>query len=178
MNQIVFEDLLKEHISVAKEITGNDFEESNINIDNFKNKHYSIKSNLDYNPLEIRNLYGMPYKFLFIQTDKNDTIQSVTIYFHKLINRQFYDAFNRVYGEPNNILIIDKRTVISENNEEDETYGFKQHTRKSDLELREGSFEENPLYIIWKKDSYEIKALLRHKQNTSELTFKLPGVNF
>lgn len=173
MNYIHFEDLLGKHISVAEKITGHDFEETSVNLDNFETKHYSIKSNLDDSLFEIRNLCGMPYKFLFIQTDKNDTVQSITIYFHRLINRAFYDAFNEVYAKPSSILVIEKRTVLSENNGEDQTYGFKQYLRKSELELREGTFDENPLYIIWEKEKFMIRALLMHNQETSEITFSL-----
>ncbi|TPV34696.1 hypothetical protein FJ651_03965 [Paucihalobacter ruber] len=70
-------------------------------------------------------------------------------------------------------MVVEKRTVLSENSGEDEMYGFKQYLRKSELELREGTFEENPLYIIWNKEQYMIKALLRHNQNISEITFSL-----
>ena len=171
MDYINFEDLLGKHISVAEEITGNDFEEINVNTDNFEKKQYSIKSNLDDSPFDIRNFYGISFKFLFVQTDKNDTVQSVTVYFHRLINREFYDAFNEAYGKPSSILVIEKRTVISEYNGEDEMHGFKQYLRKSELELEEGTFEEKPLYIIWQKEKYQIKALLRHEQNMSEITF-------
>lgn len=170
INYNKFEDLLGKHISVAEDILGNEFDEI-IDINNFKNKRYSIKSKLDDYALEIRNFFGINYRYIFIETDKNDIIESITIYFEKLIDRQFYDMFNKVYGRPTSILIIDKRTVISESWGKEDTYGFNQHLRKSELELREGTFDEGPLYIIWRKDSYEVKALIG-QQNLSQITFK------
>jgi hypothetical protein len=173
MTCINFEDLLGKHISYTEKITGYDFEETNVNLKYSENKHYSIKSKIDDSLFEVKYLCGIPYKFLFIQTDKTDIVQSITIYFQRLINRAFYDAFNEVYGIPSSMLVIEKRTVISENNGEDETFSFQQHLRKSELELREGTFEENPLHIVWEKKKYMIKALLRHNQNISEITFSL-----
>lgn len=32
---------------------------------------------------------------------------------------------------------------------------------------------ENPLYIIWEKEKFMIRALLMHNQETSEITFSL-----
>lgn len=173
MTCINFEDLLGKHISFTEKVTGFDFEETDVKFHNSENRHYSIKSKLDDSLFEVRNLYGIPYKFLFIQTDKNDKVQSITIYAHKLINRKIYEDFNQIYGKPISILVVEKRTVLSENSGEDEMYGFKQYLRKSELELREGTFEENPLYIIWKNEQYMIKALLKDNQNISEITFSL-----
>lgn len=167
MNSIQFENLLGKHISVAEAVTGYNFKDCNFNIENSDNKHYRI----DSNSIEIREFYGMLYKILFIQTDKNDTVQSITVHFHKLIDRQFYESFNEVYGEPSSILVVEKRIVISEGYAEDDT-NFNQYLRKSDLELREGSFDEGPLYIIWKREGYQAKALLR-QQNMSDITFSL-----
>ncbi|MFC4634632.1 hypothetical protein ACFO3O_11975, partial [Dokdonia ponticola] len=48
-----------------------------------------------------------------------------------------------------------------------------QHLAKNTFDLREGTFEEKPLWIVWEKEGYEIKAHLRHKNNRSEITFKL-----
>ncbi|WP_299557189.1 hypothetical protein [Seonamhaeicola sp.] len=172
MDNIKFENLLGKHISVAEATIENDFSETNYKIHNTEVKFYSnaeyLLKLLDY---EIKDYFSMPYINLFIETDKNDTIISINVHFQKLINRQFYNAFNKTYGEPSSILVIKKRNVISEGVENDDIHGFNQYLRKSELELREGTFEEGPLYIIWEKENYQIKALLR-QQNMSEITFK------
>jgi len=153
-----FENLLGKHISISKFFTGSDFKTNN-----YGKKFYINSEQID------DSFLGVPYNFITIIPDENDTIQSITIHFPKLINRQFYDSFIEKYGEPNNIQVIENRKVMSKG-----TYGdsdFKQHLTKSTFDLREGSFEENPLFIIWKKDSFQINFFFRYEQNKSELTF-------
>ena len=173
VDYIKFEELLGKHISVAETVIGDDFSETSFKSKKNGVKYYSnseyLRKLLDY---ELKDYFGMPCINLFIQTDKNDIVQSINIFFHKSIDRQFYDMFNTVYGQPTSILIIDKRTVISESSAKDDPHGFNQHVRKSELELREGTFEEGPLYIIWEKGSYKVKALFR-QQNMSEITFSI-----
>jgi len=160
------ENVLCKHISVAEKLTGYTFEEGNFNFKNSKIKYFSIKLNPNDNSDKLNFFYGMPYRLLFIQTDENKMIKSIGVFFNKHIDRKFYEAFNKAYGEPTNILIIDERVVISESVLDN---GFGQAS-KAELKLREGTFEEDPLYIIWEKESYQIKALLR-QQNMSEITF-------
>ena len=171
MNFVKLESLLGKDISIAEMKIGLEFEENIFDIKNNQIKNYSTKLNLKNKSQVINEFYGIPYKFVFIQTDRNNSIQSINIKFNSIIDFNFYEAFNEVYGVPNNILVIEKRNILSEENIKDETYGFNQFLRKSELDLREGSFEEKPLYILWKKENYQIKALLRHKQGVSEIIF-------
>jgi len=138
---------------------------------NFRTKEYGDGFYINSEFLD-EIYYTMPYNFITILTDEKKNIESVTVHFKGIINREFYDVFNSVYGEPNSMLVIEKRNVISEGIYGDDN--FKYSARKSDLELREGTFEENPLFIIWEKDGFEIKAFLRQKNsfNKSEITFK------
>jgi len=163
MDNTEFENLLGEHISVAEEFLGDDFENT------------LLSKGFYYIPDEFikKDFYGMQYNCITLQTNEEDIVQSVTIHLRKVINRQFFDSFIKRYGEPNYILVIENRQIISESVD----YGdddFKQNLRKSTFELREGSFEEDPLYIIWKKGHYSVKAFLRHNQNISEVTFSFP----
>ncbi|WP_418639611.1 hypothetical protein [Winogradskyella sp.] len=164
MNYIDFENLLGKHILTVEEKIGKNFE----NTLSDKNFYYI------QNELIKKELYAMPYNCLTILTNENDTVQSISVHFREVINRQFYDSFNKDYGKPNSILVIENRKTISKTITKDKNGNIIQSLRKGEFDLREGNFEEKPLYIIWKKEDYQIKAFLRHKQNMSELTFSLP----
>ncbi|WP_299883746.1 hypothetical protein [uncultured Lacinutrix sp.] len=155
-----FEHILGKAISVVKKAIGKEFVNELFGSDFYYT--YDFVS---------RDLYGTKYNSLTILTDEKDAIQSVTIHFQNIINRKFYESFVKEYGEPNIIQVIDKREIISESKLEDNN--FSQHLTKSNITLREGSFEENPLFIIWRKETFQIKAFLRHKQNISEITFSI-----
>lgn len=163
MDYIEFENILGKPISDFREVIGNDFE----------NKHFS---GIDFFHISDgclkKDYYGMPYSSVSVLVDENDRLRSITIHFRGVISRKSYDLFVENYGLPNNILIVENRQIISEG-----TYtsdNFTQHLVERSFELREGEFEENPLYIIWKKGHFQIKAFLRHKQNISEITFSIP----
>lgn len=162
MENIKFDDVLGKHLSVAEKILDTNFKSNS-----FKRNDFKIKFHSNINPL-FRDFYGMKYDFVTILTDEEDVIKSVTIHFSKIIDREFYDLFNKDYGSPKHIQVIENRKIISEIKGE----GFFHNIKKSTFDLREGTFEENPIYIIWEKDRCLIKAFLR-QQNMSEITFSL-----
>lgn len=167
-----FEELLGQHISVAEAATGYTFHQTNNNSAyKFRYRHYSIESSQEDSALEIKDFYGVFYRFVFIQADENDIVQSITIYFHQSIDRHSFDRINSSYGVPSSIKVLKKRTVISDGFYSDNTLG-EQRLRKSELELREGKFEEGPLFIIWDKEGYQIKATLGQK-NIKDITYSL-----
>ncbi len=43
--------------------------------------------------------------------------------------------------------------------------------------MKEGSFEDNPFFIIWKKGFYDIKLMFYYKENATQLTFRKPKVD-
>lgn len=162
VDNIEFEELLGKHISNVEKTIGSDFEKNN-----FEKIKISFYSNSQYFNIDF---YGIFCNHLTIQTNEKDIVQSISIHFREVITREFYDSFIQQYGEPNNIQVIENRRTVSESFGE----GFYQHLRKSTFDLREGTFDENPLYIIWEKEHFQIKAFLRHKMNISEITFSIP----
>jgi len=162
-----FENLLDKNISFVEDILKRTFKRHSFNSTESEIVFYSSTA------YEEAYFFGAMYQHVSLQTNINNTVKSITLHFNELLNLEFYKSSILEYGMPSSILIIDKRHIISENFVEDDKHNFNQHLRKSELELREGTFEENPLYIIWKKDKYMIKALLRHDQNISEITFSL-----
>ncbi|MCB0744779.1 MAG: hypothetical protein KDC67_12800 [Ignavibacteriae bacterium] len=162
MDILKFENLLGKHVSTAKDFTGCDFNGNNIQGKNFTMNIYTNDELIN------KYFYGMKYNFITILTDDQEIIQSITIHFYELINREFYDTFNKDYGKPDHIQVVENRRTVSESFGK----GFFQHLKKSTFDLREGTFEENPLYIIWKRKHFQIKAFLR-QQNMSEITFSI-----
>jgi len=163
MDYIEFENSLRKPISDFREVIGNDFEDKYFGKDFYYIPDESIK----------KNYYGTQYSSISVLVDEDDKLRSITIHFREVISRKSYDLFVEDYGLPINILIVENRQIISEG-----TYtsdNFTQHLVERSFELREGEFEENPLYIIWKKEHFQIKAFLRHKQNISEITFSIPA---
>ncbi|WP_452603055.1 hypothetical protein [Pontimicrobium sp. MEBiC06410] len=163
MNYIEFEKLLGQHTLVVEKAIGSDFDNTLYGEDSYFIKDEHV----------IKDFYGMSYNFISVVKTENDTLHSITIHFRDVINRQFFDTFNEKYGEPDNIQIIENRKVISRSTGKEKDI-FHQKLTKSTFDLREGTFEEKPLFIIWKKENYHIRAFLRHKQNISEIRFGYP----
>lgn len=160
MQNIDFKELLGKHISTVEKVISNDFENKL-----FGKEFYYIK---DENIT--KNLYGISFNSLTILTDENEIIESITIHLPKVIDKEFYNQFIKIYGYPNEIKVIQRREEISNDFIEDEI--FSQEVKKSNIELRDGSFEDNPLFIIWEKEKFVIKVLSRHEQGVSEITFE------
>ena len=166
MDFITLENLLDKHISVAETNLGIDFKVNMYKKDDFEGRFYSNKDSVNI------DFYGMHYNQMTINTDSRDMTESITIHFREVINNKFYSLFTEKYGNPDSILVIKDRQTVSETISKDNNGKINQHLRKSKIDLEEGTFEEKPLYIIWKKKSYEIKAFLRHEMGISEVTFK------
>lgn len=157
MNEPAFEKLLGEHVSSFEKVIGSEFDNKL-----FQKKFYYI---LDTNVK--KSFYGMFYNTLSIMTDDRQSVESITIHFHRVMDRAFYSSFIEEYGEPDSIQIIKNRRIVNETKTKEGTL------RKSEIDLQEGNFDEKPLYITWKKNNFIIKAFLRHKQNISEITFSI-----
>lgn len=155
-----FEKLLGKNISIVKSVIGNDFE-NKIFGEIF---YYIIDENFK------KDLIGMPITSLTILSNDKHIIESVSVHFPTLITEDFYEKLIQLYGSPNEIKIIDKRTEVSREFISDEDFG--QIVTKNDIELKNGSFKENPLFIIWEKENFTLKIFMRHKQGISEMTFK------
>nr|WP_321237229.1 hypothetical protein [uncultured Psychroserpens sp.] len=166
-----YENLLGEQLFAAESIFNCTFRNLKLEFKNFEGIMYGCK---DYNQ---QNYLGTSIRYVSIKTNQNQKIQSVSIKFYEAFNRHFFDLFVEKYGEPDSILIPDNIKIINDKNENDSTSSMFQKVRATEFDLREGTFEEKPLYIIWEKESYQIKAFLRHRQNMSEITFNLKEPN-
>ncbi|WP_346880773.1 hypothetical protein [uncultured Algibacter sp.] len=163
INHIKFEELLGKHVSKFEDSIGIDFENTL-----FQKSFYYISDEFTK-----KHFYGMEYNMVDIITNEDQKVQSISVLFRKVIDSQFYNAFIVNYGEPDHIQVVLNKKEIKEDYPKENNNDFTRNAKKYEIELKEGSFNEKPLYIIWKKDNYEIKAFLRHKQNMSEITFSI-----
>ncbi len=169
MDYIEFEKLLGKNLSSIGKVIDSEFRK--VQIANNADLESDLYSNNEYFSIDF---FGMACNQITLLTSKkNDKTKSISIHFRKVIDHQFYGAFIEKYGKPDNIQIIESRQVESESVIKNDDGQVIKTLRKSTFGLREGRFEEKPLYIIWKKETFEIKAFLRHEQNISEVTFSL-----
>ena len=165
MSFIEYQDLIGKNISVIHQVLGNDFEYDSSN----HNLYFKADESYKY-------FYGMPCSYIII-SNKNYVVDSITFYFNEIISKTFYDSFVRDFGRPNTIQVVEK-TEILDSGVNDEDQRFAQYLEKRFLTTREGSFEEKPIYMIWKNKKFQIKILQRYSQNITEIVFRVPSENF
>lgn len=154
MNFTEFKSLIGGNIFDTYKLT-----EEGFNLDSESNNLYFMASG------RYKYFYDMPAYYISV-SQENATVDSITFYFKGIIDSSFYNAFVNEFGIPDTIQIVDNIKVISE----EENTG--QYLKKSFIETRDGSFEENPLYMIWNKEGYQINIFIKNSSNTSEIIFK------
>ena len=141
----------------------------NVNYLKFNNHDYLNKSDMSHsysfskNPLNYLNNTINNISFYF---NEEETITKVYVDLSTLIDKSFFDDFVNIYGEPNHILVQDEVLYDSKHTGE-----FGQTVRKTHSKAREGTFDENPIFIIWFKDGIKIQVLMKYAQNVSEIAF-------
>jgi len=156
--ELGFESLIGKDVSYADQILLDE---------GFENKKSSrnLYSILDKN----KWFYSMPYNTISITPDENKMVRSIIIHFNSIIDLNFYDAFVLDYGNPESIQVFDGYDSIGEWTKDDPN----QRVRKTTYKLKEGKFEDEPLFMFWNKNGYQIKSLTKHKQNLSLISFSI-----
>lgn len=116
---------------------------------------YIVKGNFEY--------LNKQYSDLYISTDKKGIIQDFSFGIIGIMDRQFYNKMVAEYGEPDEITKKDNIVTGRPSTSRGIT------SVESTYTLKECTFEEDPLYIIWNKEEYKIKVLLKQERQT---TFK------
>ncbi len=109
-------------------------------------KAYKAKGNFVF--------FGESYNHLTIYTNKNDTIQKFTLGVPGTIDRPMYDKMVAKYGVPDEMTKKDKEIIG-----EPSTSANGITAIEGTYTLKACTFEENPLYIVWKKEDHIIKIL-------------------
>ena len=116
---------------------------------------------------------GMQYNgTIILKTDEDDLINEVDINHGFVMGHEFYNKFVKCYGVPDSIKVIEKIEIIDQGRAKDSD--FDQYLKKSFLKMKDGTFDENPLYMIWEKKDYQIKIVNRYEQNLTQIIFRRP----
>ena len=156
-----FETLLGNSIAFAASCIGEEF----INKP-FQNGTYFLEKDSSY-----KLFYDSRYNCLSIHKDDREVVHSITVHLLEVLNFKTFNSLVAQYGAPDHIWVATKTTLISETSD-DSNPEFKQRLTKSEHDLREGTFEEKPLVIIWNKKDFEIKVIFRYEQNQSKITYR------
>ena len=147
-------------------------------IDKTFNKIDLLPNQNNYRILDLKSVEefcGMSFNRLQITLDGNRIVQELSTAFPVIIDWLFYDKMIKCYGYPNTIQVIDKliKEKKTENNIE-YNGGFNQSLKKRFVTTKEGEFENKPIFILWKKENYDIKLMFYYKENATQLTFRKP----
>ncbi len=165
-----FEQLLGKILPIVEDIIGSSFKPSVA-----KFEDCTLYSNWDYFNADF---FWHTTRHLTLIADDDGIVESITVHFGYVIDRTFYDSFVGQYGEPDHIYIIENTVVISESYIKDENGNDVQKISKGESDLKEGTFDEKPLFMIWEKDGFYIQAYLRHEMNISEIMFSVESPPF
>lgn len=153
MNNPIDGDLIGEHINELDNVVVEE-------IDSTRNmKIFRVKENIEF--------LGKQFDYVSIRTSLNDTIESIYIGFKGTIEEKgFLSAMISKYGEPK----MYKNDVIKEYNENlPNNDGISTTVFKASM--KECTFKEDPLFIIWHEEKYTIILNISVDTRTS-LTFK------
>lgn len=103
----------------------------------------------------------------FISTDLNGIINSIFFGINGEIDKNIFESMVLEYGKPDKMLKVEK--VFEK--EEKEGNEYSSTTQRGSL--RECTFQENPIFIIWNKPNFEIKISINSTQNSYLINFKL-----
>jgi len=156
----------------------------NPNFENFIGQHIDDVSIFDIKPIgndnnysilieSDKDLYGVKYNHINLNTDDEGRIKEITIFFSETVNKKFYEKIVDYYGIPNKIEVSDN--LMSES--KGTTKKGRKLTKRF-YTIKDGSFEDKPFNILWNKKNYQVKIVLKHEINKSEIIFRLPKKEF
>ncbi len=161
INPIKFSDLIGKDYSEVEHILSDKLDTGR----HGKGSFYPRDSKWEY-------YYGMPYNVLLVTTNEQDIITSLTVAFVDQIDQVFYDLFAEDYGTPDTIRILDNTSIESEGILETEV--GTQHLKGGKYTTREGTFEEEPLFMFWYREKFDIQCFTRDEPKITTLTFSIP----
>ena len=169
INQV--EELLGEDISTIENVIGFQLKEK---------KYPKVKAKVFGTGINFfKEYFNTSSHYISAKVDEENLSRSITIHFREVINKEFYNSFVKKYDEPIHMYVMKNTRVISTSKlSSEEDSDFNQTMTKSEGDMVEGTFDEKPLFIIWKKEGYYIQAFLRHEQNISEIMFSLDSPHF
>ncbi len=170
INSLIFLSMTTVNGQIPSDILGKHISEISVTYSNSGGDMYTIIMSNEY--------LGKQYNNIYVSTDKKEIVQNFSIYIDEIIDRQFYDLMIKEYGEPE--VIYKAGEIISQ--EKTKTYDDGLKMQSTTSTLKECTFEESPLFIIWNKEEYDIEVGLGNENDTfkkTRITFgKGPLTNF
>jgi len=155
-------------------LIGKDLKDVNITL-NADFKNYMDNKNIYFMHYEnVNTYYDLSYNTISIMINNQNKIESVTIHFTNLVNRKFLNSFTLDYDNQTTTQVFGDKVLVDEGYSDDGNQYLKQHKG----ELREGTFEENPLFLLWRKKEFKIMVFMRYELGVSEITFSEPNDKF
>ncbi|MCK8521483.1 hypothetical protein M0D21_07885 [Aquimarina sp. D1M17] len=98
------------------------------------------------------------HHLILIETDKNNVIQKFSFILNGVFDRSLYDKLILKYGEPDQMTKKDQETFNNPVSSKGITAISSSYT------LKNCTFEEKPLYVIWNKNSFTVKFLCKQDE--------------
>lgn len=117
-------------------------------------------------------LYNTMHSDLVVSLEENKKIKLLYTVFPEILDKSFFDEMIKCYGNPNNILALDKLTDRKKSEISSEKGKSNQRLIKRSFSMKEVGFEDNPTLIVWSKEFYEINMSFYYKENGTQLMFK------
>lgn len=144
-----------------------------VSILGFTPKFYSTDKSYQIILKESDKFYNFPIANLFAKTDEEGIIDLITINIPKVIDENYFSLLVKEYGYPNSVQKLDK--LKSENKS---TGQFGQELIKRFYSIKEVKFEDKPFCILWTKASFQIRIIIKHDYNCSQIIFRKPVNHF
>lgn len=145
----------------------------NINETTFnEQKPVMNSSSSNYHSLLFKNsvsYYNNGIYSVFFHTDENDAINLLSLSLVTLIDDYFYNAMIETYGIPQSVLVADE---IIDLNDHSIDRSNDIEVKKSFIKTKEGTFNENPILMIWEKKDYLIKVSMKYKNQKTDIVFE------
>lgn len=106
---------------------------------------------------------GVPLDGMIIQTDSSDQITTIMFSFEERLDRDLYDKMVETYGDPDRMFKMEVLDAGQPTAQQD----FISTTNRG--VAKRCSFEENPLYIAWDKNTFKIEVELDRDANRTRI---------
>lgn len=118
---------------------------------------------------EPKDFFGMPHvKGRLIRNSLNQ-ISMVSLVFGELLNQNSFEKMVMHYGEPTIVGAKDKLIFQSKT----KAYGeFGQSVSKREYSLKAVTFQENPIWIIWKKSYFQLSIRQDFRNKAIHVLYK------
>ncbi|MCK7591570.1 hypothetical protein M0G43_13365 [Subsaxibacter sp. CAU 1640] len=114
----------------------------------------------------VKSLFGLHVKNIFIKTNNDGIIISISTYFPQILEDKVYEEMVDTYGEPHSVLKEDTTTLekefLSDNSEA---------TSLRQQSLVEVALKDHPILLVWQYNDVQIVVTNNSKNNSLKILF-------